>query len=352
MSDSETSVENLIDQLIMHWCSWSEHENFYLTTLAPSLVLDMSQGDKKEQEILGTLRDQLSASRWERLPELIAQRRHDLARAVEQARVRAEEERNRRVEEEAAAVRRRAAEEEERRQREIQEELDAKAARENKRLALEEFRSQLKEDFLGVDAAYSQSYSEFISVEVFEEEKAAFVQNWANANLGTDNSGRQILVDSEQAAAIATVNNHVQLIARAGSGKTTTLVGRAVFLQKHCRIPPDQILLLAFNREAAKEVRKRLERVFGDAIPHVMTFHALAYAIVHPEGRLLADDFRSQEFTLSRVVQQIIDDHLRDPQDGHEIRTMMLSHFRGAWETISAIDQRGLCQVIRRKDNR
>jgi superfamily I DNA/RNA helicase len=42
------------------------------------------------------------------------------------------------------------------------------------------------------------------------------------------------------------------------SYKTTTLVSRVLFLLKHCRIAPAEILILAFNRKAALEVRRRL----------------------------------------------------------------------------------------------
>ena len=41
--------------------------------------------------------------------------------------------------------------------------------------------------------------------------------------------------DPEQAAAIGAVEGNVQVIARAGSGKTATLVNRAKFLSQHCR---------------------------------------------------------------------------------------------------------------------
>ncbi|NZA02992.1 UvrD-helicase domain-containing protein [Ottowia beijingensis] len=50
----------------------------------------------------------------------------------------------------------------------------------------------------------------------------------------------------------------MQVIARAGSGKTATLVIRAYFMMKHCRVAPSTMLLLAFNRKAANEIRRRI----------------------------------------------------------------------------------------------
>ena len=126
------------------------------------------------------------------------------------------------------------------------------------------------------------------------------------------------------------------MIARAGSGKTTTLVNRAIFLQRHCHIPPNQIILLAFNRKAAEEIKERLEKYFEDSIPHVMTFHALAYAIVHPEESLLYDDPASNSQAKSRSLQSVIDDYLRNSQFKDKIRVLMLEHFRTDWERIVA----------------
>jgi DNA helicase IV len=134
--------------------------------------------------------------------------------------------------------------------------------------------------------------------------------------------------------AISTYGKHVQVIARAGSGKTTTLVLRAIFLQKHCGIPPNHIMLLAFNRKAAEEINERLEKYFGDHSPHVMTFHALAYAIVHPEEGLLYDDPASNHLAKSRSLQSVIDDFLRDTRFKEKIRSLMLEHFRADWERI------------------
>ena len=182
-------------------------------------------------------------------------------------------------------------------------------------------------DFLEADHFHTEKGLEFMTNEEYDETKTRFVRNW----LGTE---EKIQLDSEQAAAVAAVNGNIQVVARAGSGKTGTLVARAMFLQKHCGVSPNHILILAFNRKAAEEVKIRLSESNDDVIPHVMTFHALAYAIVHLEDRLLYDDFASEQLSLSRAVQQIIDDHLRDLQMQSEFRSMMLSHFRGEWEHI------------------
>jgi DNA helicase-4 len=167
------------------------------------------------------------------------------------------------------------------------------------------------------------------------------------------------------------------VVARAGSGKTTTLVNRTLFLLKHCRVPPNEILLLAFNRKAAMEIRKNLmlrlvpeataeldkalakardhamgqkqasgeieatavevlaER-FSGRLPHVMNFHALAYAIVHPEGQMLFDGVDGDSLGLSRAVQNVIDEFIQQPGSHNRIRDLMMNHFREDWDRIVA----------------
>jgi len=199
---------------------------------------------------------------------------------------------------------------------------------EKKRLSLSvELKKMIKKDFFKSDSFYQNYCNGFISFLEYENEKILFVQDWVKKNNDTE-------LDVEQAAAIAAVHGHVQVIARAGSGKTTTLVNRAVFLQKHCGIAPNEMLLLAFNRKAAQEIGERLENTLGDCIPHVMTFHALAYAIVHPEESILYNGPLSENQGLSRVFQKVIDDHLQIPEFKVQIRQLMMAHFREDWRRI------------------
>lgn len=182
-------------------------------------------------------------------------------------------------------------------------------------------------DFLNINYFYNTECSQYISEQKYHEEKSQYVQSWVNKNLGNT-------PDLEQTRAISEVNNHVQLIARAGSGKTTTLVNRALFLQKHCGILPSELLLLAFNKKAAKEIEERLSQKLHQNIPHVMTFHALAYALVHPEEELLYDQSDGSK-NKSRALQSVINDHLRDPLYYDQIRSLMMQKFRSDWERIT-----------------
>jgi len=132
-------------------------------------------------------------------------------------------------------------------------------------------------DFLSADEAFAADPdADLLGEDEYQELKTRSVRDWSVREL-------QQPLDSEQAAAVAATMGDIQVVARAGSGKTRTLVARAIFLQKHCKVPPSEILLLAFNKKAAEEMKNRLARTLGENLPHVTTFHALARALVRPK---------------------------------------------------------------------
>ena len=68
------------------------------------------------------------------------------------------------------------------------------------------------------------------------------------------------------------------------------MVARAAYLTQQCGVAADAILMLAFNRVAADEMRMRFKQLMPDAqAPQIMTFHALAHRLVHPAENLLFD---------------------------------------------------------------
>ncbi len=67
-----------------------------------------------------------------------------------------------------------------------------------------------------------------------------------------------------------------------------------------------------------------------------MTFHALAYAIVHPDESILYNGAEGESQGLSRAFQSVIDDHLQVPKYRAAIRELMLAHFKEDWDQIVA----------------
>jgi len=127
------------------------------------------------------------------------------------------------------------------------------------------------------------------------------IRRWRNRRRKTDPAlwaleAFNISLDSDQAAAVGiTAESDVLIAARAGSGKTRVLTTRALWLQDVCGVEPSELLLVAFNRSAAKEMTDRLTSLVGGNVPHIMTFHALGWS-VNPAGSLIADNRAENQY--------------------------------------------------------
>ncbi|MEO9228128.1 MAG: UvrD-helicase domain-containing protein [Devosia sp.] len=89
----------------------------------------------------------------------------------------------------------------------------------------------------------------------------------------------------EQARAVICFDNRVQVVASAGSGKTSTMVAKAAYAIHRGLVAPERIVLLAFNKQAAEELRERAAQAFqrlgmeGIQV-ETSTFHALGLSII------------------------------------------------------------------------
>ena len=187
----------------------------------------------------------------------------------------------------------------------IRERLDREAAEAMGRLApleaLEEF-----------EAARRRANSLFISKNV------PTVQTAASDTLRNP-------LTNEQAEAVATDEDATLVLAGAGTGKTSVIVGKVAHLVRNQGVSPDEVLVLAFNNKAADEIRGRLK---GDlSAAHVHTFHSFGYRVIaESESAPTISKLAEDGLALRRAVDAIIGELLNDPEQSKAVIDFIIYH--------------------------
>ena len=89
-----------------------------------------------------------------------------------------------------------------------------------------------QDDYLSADTHFQSKYRT-LNLEVeYKQIRREFLRGWFGLNV-LPTPTNKVLLAYEQLDAIGEVHGNIQLIARAGSGKTSTVVYRALFLIKH-----------------------------------------------------------------------------------------------------------------------
>jgi DNA helicase IV len=86
-------------------------------------------------------------------------------------------------------------------------------------------------------------------------------------------------LDSNQIDSIINNSSSQLVIASAGSGKTTTIIGKVKYLIKTNKVLPNEILILSFTSSSSKEMKERIEKEINTKID-VYTFHKLGLEII------------------------------------------------------------------------
>jgi DNA helicase-4 len=129
----------------------------------------------------------------------------------------------------------------------------------------------------------------------------------------------------EQRLAVVTDEDATLVLAGAGSGKTSVIVAKAAYLIERSIRKPDEILLLAFGKDAADEMATRIERRCGSPVD-ARTFHALGYEIIREvegQGPALAPH-ASDEAQFQALLRDIL---LCDIATRDGLRALLLSWF-------------------------
>ena len=131
-----------------------------------------------------------------------------------------------------------------------------------------------------------------------------------------------------QRLAVVVHEDNTRVIAGAGSGKTSVMVAKAGYLLHKELCKPRELLLLAFNRDAAEELSTRLKARFGLDL-RVSTFHALGLDIIAratgTKPSLASWAGNDREFT--EHLQSLLTETICDPATSDAARAYAQSHF-------------------------
>jgi len=117
-----------------------------------------------------------------------------------------------------------------------------------------------------------------------QKTKAEEVRKWFLEHVSYE--GEPYIIDLEQAEAVADESRNAIVVARAGSGKTRTIVAKMVYLIAQKSVKPEEIMAFVFNANAAAEINARLSNMMVDGVSVTggakvaSTFHAFARRIV------------------------------------------------------------------------
>ena len=162
-----------------------------------------------------------------------------------------------------------------------------------------------------------------------------FVSNCVPVVRAATDRALPVSITDEQAEAIATDEDVTLVLAGAGTGKTATIVGKVVHLIRNEQIDSREVLVLAFNKKAAEEVRQRLQ---GDDLSgvDVFTFHAFGNGVISQEavGHTVSR-LAEHRPALIQEIQGMLNSILTDPHQRDDVTDFLVYHnkpYRSAFE--------------------
>lgn len=132
-----------------------------------------------------------------------------------------------------------------------------------------------------------------------------------------------------QSRSIISEEKNTLVVAGAGSGKTSTIIGRIYYLVIVKKIPPQNILVITYTKNAAKELKKRLNQINNIEIK---TIHAFGKKVLLQSSLSGLDRFNGDPNTIlqddekfSIFVQESLNRY-SEKDNGEKLEKYFLSH--------------------------
>ena len=220
---------------------------------------------------------------------------------------------------------------------------------------------------------------------LFQKSEVDHIPNISSARLSAHRPGNKSLdtlppdfrvenhpLDREQRKAIYDPARFSLTVAGAGSGKTTTILGKILYLLQSGFASPPEILVLSFTHDSATELRERFLREyyqkFAEQIllrksppPNITieTFHSLALKLLRslwPDFSVVADDIdpadspssdSDNKTTLTSIIREFLDLHELESETVTQIASKISSEeYRKLFLTVFEQYQKELSELL------
>lgn len=149
-----------------------------------------------------------------------------------------------------------------------------------------------------------------------------------------------ILLDEQQRRAIIDNSTNLLIIAGAGSGKTTTMVAKTIYLIEKMNYKQSDIVVISFTRKVKEEIEDLLHDKFGYSDVNVTTFHSLGLKIINDSGynyEKIIDD-EGQFALLNDYIKEVLFN------DKYKFKKFINAfskylYFRDGWENFSNFNE-------------
>jgi DNA helicase-4 len=176
--------------------------------------------------------------------------------------------------------------------------------------------------------------------EVIAVRNEAFIEQETKRFEWLFNSIEKYPLTKSQIRSIITDEYANLVVAGAGTGKTSIIMGKAAYILKKGLAKPEELLLLSFGRDVKEEMNKRIESLKLNL--DVRTFHGLGLNIIaNMEGKKPSvSEISTDKLKLDKKIEELITDNLHDEVFSKLLNDYFLFHIN-PYESIFNFRSRG-----------
>lgn len=165
----------------------------------------------------------------------------------------------------------------------------------------QDYLNKLVDDYNHMEKLINKKNDIFISYHLkSDKEYLDSILHDSDPNITLDNNQREVVLTDE---------DHILVVAGAGSGKTTTIEAKVKYLVDKKNINPEEILIVSYTKEATNELKNRINSKLK-INAQISTFHAIGNTLIASETNKRHNivDFGFLVWSLQNYFKEKIDD--------------------------------------------